>query len=103
MTRPNAAGRARRTRRSRSSQPSTTTASATARRAAGVASGISGRGSVRYGTRGGPTRGGEALRRLGSPDALVGAAPAHGAPPGVPRTSLLARTVYACDELTGFI
>src|SRR3970282_2936599 len=56
MTRANAAGRARRTRRSRSSQPSTTTASATARRAAGVASGISGRVSVLYGTRMAPTR-----------------------------------------------
>src|SRR3972149_2658921 len=55
MTRPNAAGRARRPRGPRSSQPSTTTASATARRAAGVASGISGRVSVRYGTRMAPT------------------------------------------------
>ena len=27
----------------------------------------------------------------------------HGDHTGVPRTSLLARTVYACDELSGFV
>ena len=27
----------------------------------------------------------------------------HGDHTGVPRTSLLARTVYACDEMTGFV
>ena len=50
-----------------------------------------------------PLRGAEELRRLGYPDDLVEAVLGHGDHTAVPRTSLLARTVYACDELTGFI
>ena len=50
-----------------------------------------------------PLRGAEELRRLGYPDDLVEAVLGHGDHTGVPRMSLLARTVYACDELTGFI
>jgi predicted hydrolase (HD superfamily) len=50
-----------------------------------------------------PVRGAEELRRLGYPDELVEAVLGHGDHTGVPRTSLLARTVYACDEMTGFV
>jgi predicted hydrolase (HD superfamily) len=50
-----------------------------------------------------PTRGAEELRRLGYPDDLVEAVLGHGDHTGVPRTSLLARTVYACDEMCGFV
>jgi predicted hydrolase (HD superfamily) len=50
-----------------------------------------------------PLRGAEELRRLGYPDDLVEAVLGHGDHTGVPRTSLLARTVYACDEMTGFV
>ena len=34
---------------------------------------------------------------------MVEAILGHGDHTGVPRTSLLARTVYACDEMTGFV
>ncbi len=50
-----------------------------------------------------PMRGAEELRRLGYPEVVVEAVLGHGDHTGVPRTSLLARTVYACDELSGFI
>jgi predicted hydrolase (HD superfamily) len=50
-----------------------------------------------------PLRGAEELRRLGYPDEVVEAVLGHGDHTGVPRTSLLARTVYACDEMTGFV
>jgi predicted hydrolase (HD superfamily) len=50
-----------------------------------------------------PVRGAEELRRLGYPEAIVEAVLGHGDHTGVPRTSLLARTVYACDEMTGFV
>jgi predicted hydrolase (HD superfamily) len=50
-----------------------------------------------------PLRGAEELRRLGYPEVVVEAVLGHGDHTGVPRTSLLARTVYACDELSGFI
>jgi predicted hydrolase (HD superfamily) len=50
-----------------------------------------------------PTRGAEELRRIGYPEALVEAVLGHGDHTGVPRTSLLAKTVYACDEMTGFV
>jgi predicted hydrolase (HD superfamily) len=49
-----------------------------------------------------PVRGAEELRRLGYPETVVDAVLGHGDHTGVPRTSLLARTVYACDEMTGF-
>ncbi len=50
-----------------------------------------------------PMRGAEELRRLGYPEEVVEAVLGHGDHTGVPRTSLLAKTVYACDEMTGFI
>jgi putative nucleotidyltransferase with HDIG domain len=50
-----------------------------------------------------PVRGAEELRRLGYPDEVVEAVLGHGDHTGVPRTSLLAHTVYACDEMTGFV
>ena len=50
-----------------------------------------------------PMRGAEELRRLGYPDEVVEAVLGHGDHTGVPRVSLLARTVYACDELSGFV
>ena len=49
-----------------------------------------------------PMRGAEELRRLGYPEVVVEAVLGHGDHTGVPRTSLLARTVYACDEMAGF-
>jgi predicted hydrolase (HD superfamily) len=48
-------------------------------------------------------RGAEELRRLGYPDEVVDAVLGHGDHTGVPRISPLARTVYACDELSGFV
>ena len=50
-----------------------------------------------------PARGAEELRRLEYPEEIVMAVLGHGDHTGVPRTSLLARTVYACDELSGFV
>jgi predicted hydrolase (HD superfamily) len=50
-----------------------------------------------------PLRGAEELRKLGYPDEVVEAVLGHGDHTGVPRISLLARTVYACDEMTGFV
>jgi predicted hydrolase (HD superfamily) len=50
-----------------------------------------------------PMRGAEELRRLGYPDDVVDAVLGHGDHTGVPRTSMLAKTVYACDELSGFV
>jgi predicted hydrolase (HD superfamily) len=50
-----------------------------------------------------PMRGAEELRKLGYPDEVVEAVLGHGDHTGVPRTSLLARTVYACDEMSGFV
>lgn len=50
-----------------------------------------------------PRRGAEELRRLAYPDEVVEAVLAHGDHTGVPRTSALAKTVYACDEMAGFV
>jgi putative nucleotidyltransferase with HDIG domain len=50
-----------------------------------------------------PMRGAEELRRLGYPDEVVEAVLGHGDHTGVPRTSRLAKTVYACDEMSGFV
>ena len=50
-----------------------------------------------------PMKGAEELRRLGYPDEVVEAVLGHGDHTGVPRVSLLARTVYACDEMSGFV
>jgi predicted hydrolase (HD superfamily) len=50
-----------------------------------------------------PMRGAEELRGRGYPAAVVDAILGHGDHTGVPRVSLLAKTVYACDELSGFV
>jgi predicted hydrolase (HD superfamily) len=50
-----------------------------------------------------PMRGAEELRSRGYPEEVVEAILGHGDHTGVPRVSLLARTVYACDEMTGFV
>lgn len=50
-----------------------------------------------------PLRGADELRSRGYPEAVVEAVLGHGDHTGVPRTSLLAKTVYACDEMTGFV
>jgi predicted hydrolase (HD superfamily) len=50
-----------------------------------------------------PIEGAEELRRRGYPDDLVEAVLGHGDHTGIPRTTPLARTVYACDEMSGFV
>jgi predicted hydrolase (HD superfamily) len=50
-----------------------------------------------------PMRGADELRSRGYREDVVEAILGHGDHTGVPRTSLLARTVYACDEMTGFV
>jgi predicted hydrolase (HD superfamily) len=50
-----------------------------------------------------PMRGAEELRSRGYPAEVVEAILGHGDHTGVPRVSLLAKTVYACDEMSGFI
>ena len=50
-----------------------------------------------------PMRGADELRSRGYRDDVVEAILGHGDHTGVPRTSLLAKTVYACDEMTGFV
>ena len=50
-----------------------------------------------------PLRGADELRARGYRDDVVEAILGHGDHTGVARTSLLARTVYACDEMTGFV
>jgi putative nucleotidyltransferase with HDIG domain len=50
-----------------------------------------------------PQRGAEELERLGYPEDVVEAVLGHGDHTGVVRTSDLAKTVYACDEMAGFV
>jgi predicted hydrolase (HD superfamily) len=50
-----------------------------------------------------PLEGAEELRRRGYPEELVGAVLGHGDHTGIPRTTPLAHTVYACDEMSGFV
>jgi predicted hydrolase (HD superfamily) len=50
-----------------------------------------------------PLAGVEELRARGYPEDLIHAVLGHGDHTGVPRTTDLARTVYACDEMTGFV
>jgi predicted hydrolase (HD superfamily) len=50
-----------------------------------------------------PLGGADELRRQGYRDDVVEAILGHGDHTGVPRTSLLAKVVYACDEMTGFV
>jgi predicted hydrolase (HD superfamily) len=50
-----------------------------------------------------PVQGADELRRRSYPREVVDAVLGHGDHTGVPRETLLARTVYACDEMTGFV
>jgi putative nucleotidyltransferase with HDIG domain len=50
-----------------------------------------------------PYVGVEHLRGLGAPDEMTDAILGHADHTGVPRTTPLARTLYACDEVTGLI
>lgn len=50
-----------------------------------------------------PMRGADELRARGYREDVVEAILGHGDHTGIPRTSLLAKTVYACDEMTGFV
>src|SRR5918999_2201143 len=45
----------------------------------------------------------EELRKLGYPDEVIEAVAGHAERLGVPRTTPLARTLYAVDELSGFV
>ena len=50
-----------------------------------------------------PFRGCEELRRLGYPEWVMRAILSHADYSGVPRESLLEKTLYACDEMAGFV
>ena len=50
-----------------------------------------------------PFRGCEELRRLGYPEWVMRAILSHADYSGVPRESRLEKTLYACDEMAGFV
>jgi predicted hydrolase (HD superfamily) len=50
-----------------------------------------------------PLDGAAELRRRGYPEDVVEAVLGHGDHTGIPRTSDMAHTVYACDEMSGFV
>ena len=50
-----------------------------------------------------PFRGVEALRELGYPEAMLEAILGHASYSGVERKSLMAKTLFAVDELSGFV
>jgi putative nucleotidyltransferase with HDIG domain len=50
-----------------------------------------------------PAEGVRHLRQLGWPESICEAVLGHGDYTGVPRVSPMAKTLYACDELTGLI
>ena len=50
-----------------------------------------------------PMKGAEILRARGLPDEVVHAILAHADYSGFPRTALIDRALYACDEPTGFV
>ena len=50
-----------------------------------------------------PLKGSEILREIGFSEEIIRAILGHATYSGVPRDTLLARALYACDELTGFV
>ena len=50
-----------------------------------------------------PFRGVEMLKSAGYPEVVIRAVLSHADYAGVPRQSLMEKTLFACDELTGFI
>jgi len=50
-----------------------------------------------------PFRGGEILRLRGYPEWVIRAILSHADYSGVPRESLLEKTLFACDEMAGFV
>ena len=50
-----------------------------------------------------PYKGAEILRKRGYPEEVITAIMGHANYTGVPRDSLLAKTLFACDELAGFM
>lgn len=50
-----------------------------------------------------PVKGSEVLRGLGYPEEMVVAILGHASYTGVPRETLLAKGLFACDELVGFL
>ncbi len=50
-----------------------------------------------------PMKGMEILKGAGFPDDMIEAIGGHSDATGIPRTSLLAKTLYAVDELSGFV
>jgi putative nucleotidyltransferase with HDIG domain len=50
-----------------------------------------------------PFRGAEILRNLGCPEFAVRAILSHGEHTGTPRESMLEHTLFACDEMSGFV
>ena len=50
-----------------------------------------------------PLEGAPILRQIGVPEEIIEAILAHGDHLNLPRTSLLAKGLYACDEITGLI
>ena len=50
-----------------------------------------------------PFRGCEELRRLGYPEWVMRAILSHADYSGVPRDTLLEKTLFACDEMAGFV
>jgi predicted hydrolase (HD superfamily) len=50
-----------------------------------------------------PQKDGEILRELGWPDDLVRAVWSHGDALAIPRTTMMEKTLYAVDELTGLV
>ncbi len=50
-----------------------------------------------------PLKGSEILREKGYPDEIRTAILGHASYTGVPRESLLAKCLFACDELSGFV
>ena len=50
-----------------------------------------------------PVKGSAILREKGYPEEVIEAILGHASYTGVPRTSRMAKTLYACDELCGFV